>query len=254
MNPTLSIIIPAYNEESRIEKTLKNISEFLRSHSVSFEIIVVANNCTDGTVALLERVKASYLPELVIIDIPRSGVVGNTKGSAIGVGMRSAQGLYHLFIDADNATTFAHVIDFMKSIDEGYGAVIGSRYIAGAEVVKKQPWPRVVLSRMGNLLIRSLLLPGIYDTQCGFKMFSRIASKDIFEQTRVSGWGADLEMIALARKFGYTVKEFPVRWEAQDDSRLSSNAFLSTLRELFTIRKNLKEGIYKKTKNGDFVK
>jgi dolichyl-phosphate beta-glucosyltransferase len=245
MNPTLSIIIPAYNEESRIEKTLKNISGFLRPSNLSFEIIVVANNCTDGTVPLLERIKGSYLPELVIVDIPRSGVVGNTKGYAIEVGMRIAQGQYHLFIDADNATSFAHVVDFMKCIDEGYGVVIGSRYIAGADVVKKQPWTRIVMSRMGNLLIRSVLLPGIYDTQCGFKMFSQSASRDIFKQTTVSGWGADLEMLALARMFGYTVKEFPVRWEAQDDSRLSSNAFIYTLRELFTIRKNLKSGIYK---------
>jgi len=246
MNPILSIIIPAYNEEKRIEKTLRYISDFLRSKNISFEIIVVANNCTDNTVLLLNNLKNSSMPEIITINIPREGIVGNMKGYAIGVGMKRAIGDYHIFIDADNATRFDVVLDFINDIDNGFDVVIGSRYIKGSYVVKKQPLYRIILSRLGNILIQALLIPGIYDTQCGFKMFSKKASKDIFERTIVSGWGADLEMLTIAKIFNYKIKEAPVYWEAQDKSTLNSNAFLYTLKELFTIRKNLYSGIYNK--------
>lgn len=245
MNSTLSVIIPAYNEEKRIGKTLSYISNFLRSKKISFEIIIVANNCTDNTVAFLETVKNESISELVIINIPKEGIVGNMKGYAIGVGMRKASGLYHIFIDADNATRFDHVTQFMDYINQGYGVVVGSRYIKGAHVVKMQPLYRIVLSRLSNLLIRLVLLPNIYDTQCGFKMFSRDASKNIFTKTTVNGWGADLEMLAIARNSGFKIKEAPVYWEAQDASTVRSHAFLQTLKELFVIRKNVRKNKYK---------
>lgn len=246
MNPILSIIIPAYNEEKRIGKTLDNVSSFLYSKKISFEIIVVANNCTDNTVLLLNDIKSKLIPELIIIDIPKEGIVGNMKGYAIGIGMKHARGNYHVFIDADNATYFDSVISFIDFMYKGYDVVIGSRYVKGSNVVKKQPFYRIVLSRLSNLLIRSLLIPGIYDTQCGFKMFSNNASKYIFSQITVNGWGADLEMLAIARNFGFKIKEAPVLWEAQDESTVRAHAFFHTLKELFIIRKNLKNHLYKK--------
>lgn len=246
MSTTLSIIIPAYNEERRIGKTLDHISTFLRAKDISFEIIVVANNCTDNTIPLLHNLKATSIPEIIVHDVKRGELVGNMKGYAIKVGMESALGDYHIFIDADNATTFDAVTNFMKTIEEGSDVVIASRYIKGAVVEKKQPLYRIIISRVGNLIIQLLLLPGIHDTQCGFKMFSSKASKIIFKRTTIAGWGADLEMLAIAREFGLITKELPVHWEAQDESTVASHAFIGTLRELFQIRKNLRKGIYKK--------
>lgn len=248
MNITLSIIIPAYNEERRIKKTLIYISDFLRLNKISFEIIVVANNCNDGTVALLSQIKSDSIPEIVIIDIPREGIVGNMKGYAISVGMKKATGRYHIFIDADNATSFESVISFMKLVDIGYDVVIGSRYVVGSDVVRKQPFYRVLLSRMSNLLIRLVLLPRIYDTQCGFKMFSQKSSKEIFSQVTVPGWGADMEMLAIAQTLGYKISEAPIRWEAQDESTVRAHAFIQTLKELFAIRRNILMRRYKHIK------
>ncbi len=244
MNIFLSIIIPAYNEQRRIRKTLIYISDFLRLNKIDFEIIVVANNCNDNTVELLNQIKQESIKELIVIDIPRQGVIGNMKGYAISVGMQKAIGKYHLFIDADNATTFESVFSFIKYIDGGYDVVIGSRYVKGSEVIKKQPLYRVVLSRLSNLLIQLVLLPGIYDTQCGYKMFSQRASKNIFQKVTVTGWGADMEMLAIAQTQGYKIKEAPIRWEAQDESTVRAHAFTYTLKELFAIRWNVARGIY----------
>lgn len=248
MKPTLSIIIPAYNEEKRIKKTLDSISSFLRFNKVNFEIIIVTNNCTDDTVSLLDQIKNDSIPEIININIPREGSVGNMKGYAIGVGMRKAQGLYHIFIDADNATSFNNVHMFMDYIDNGYDVVIGSRYVTGADIIKKQPLHRIILSRLSNLLIQILLLPGIYDTQCGFKMFSQKASINIFSKTTVNGWGADLEMLAIARNLNFKIKEAPIKWESQDESTVRSHAFINTLKELFVIRKNINACLYKNDK------
>ncbi len=242
---TLSIIIPAYNEERRIGKTLDHISTFLREKNISFEIIVVANNCTDNTIPLLHNLKNTSIPEIIVLDIERGELVGNMKGYAIKVGMESASGEYHLFIDADNATTFSHAIDFIQFIKDGYDVVIGSRYVSGAKVVKRQPVYRVILSRLSNLLIRVVLFINIYDTQCGFKMFSRNASKEIFRRMTVAGWGADLEMLAIAKSLGYKIKEAPVIWEAQDESTVRSHAWWYTLKELFIIRSRVIKGKYK---------
>ncbi len=246
MNPTLSVIIPAYNEEKRIGKTLDSVFDFLRTQKIIFEIIVVANNCTDNTVSLLEDIKKSSIPELIIINIPHEGIVGNMKGYAIGVGMRSARGLYHIFIDADNATRFDAITDFIEYAKQGYGVVIASRYVKGAHIVKDQALYRILFSRLGNLLIRVVLLPKIYDTQCGFKLFTNDASKEIFSRITIAGWGADLEMLAISKVYGYKIKELPVYWEAQNGSTLRSNAFINTLKELFIIRNNVRKGLYRK--------
>jgi len=245
MSPTLSIIVPAYNEEKRIGKTLEVISTFLRSKNISFEIIIVANNCTDNTVSSVNNIKAISIPEIIVMEIERGEMIGNMKGYAIKVGMQSAGGQYHLFLDADNATTFSHSISFIQLIKDGYDVVIGSRYIAGANVVKKQSLYRIILSRLSNLLIRLVLIPGIYDTQCGFKMFSHNASRQIFAKATVAGWGADLEMLAIARVLGFKIKESPVTWESQDESTVRSHALWHTLKELFMIRNNVKKSLYK---------
>jgi dolichyl-phosphate beta-glucosyltransferase len=246
MSTTLSVIIPAYNEEKRIGKTLDNVSTFLRAQKISFEIIVVTNNCTDSTRSLVESIKSTSIPELVVVDIPHEGVAGNIKGYAIGTGMKIAKGDYHIFIDADNATRFSHVTEFIEYAKGGYDVVIASRYIAGAHIVKKQPLYRIVLSRLGNLLIRIVLLPRVYDTQCGFKLFTSRASKEVFSRMTIPDWGADLEMLAISKAHGLKIKEVPVYWEAQGGSTIRSNAFTNTLRDLFVIRANVNRGLYNK--------
>jgi len=241
---TLSVIIPAYNEEKRIPKTLRSVATFLRASNISFEIIVVPNNCSDNTIKVLQTMQKEEISEIKIVTVENKGVVGNTKGLAISTGMKEANGEYHMFMDADNATSFEGILDFIKCVEDGYDVVIASRYVNGAKILKKQPTSRIILSRIGNIIIRTLLLPGIYDTQCGFKLFSKKASRKIFANTTINGWGIDLEILALAKHFSFKIKEFPVIWEAQDESTVRSHAFVHTLYELFRIRRNIKNKIY----------
>jgi dolichyl-phosphate beta-glucosyltransferase len=240
----LSIVIPAYNEERRIPKTIKSVSGFLRKNNISFELIVVPNNCSDNTVVVLQKMQKEEVPEIKIVTIKNEGVTGNTKGLAISAGMKEANGEYHMFMDADNATSFDCILDFINYVKDGFDVVIASRYVPGAKITKKQPITRIMVSRVGNIIIRLLLLPNIYDTQCGFKLFSQKASKRIFVNTTINGWGIDLEILALAKYFGFKIKEAPVVWEAQDESTVRSHAFFYTLKELFKIRKNIKNKFY----------
>lgn len=242
----LSVIIPAYNESKRIPKTLRDVADFLRTNQILFEIIVVLNNCSDNTEEVVKKIQTDEIPEIKIVTLPSVGIKGNTKGLAISAGMKAANGDLVVFIDADNATSFSVILEFISCAQNGYDVVIASRYINGAKIIKRQPYSRIALSRIGNLIIRVFLLPSIYDTQCGFKLFTRRAAREIFSRTTIVGWGIDLEILALAKYLGFNIKEFPVTWESQDESTVRSYALFYTLKELFKIRKNIKNKFYQK--------
>jgi dolichyl-phosphate beta-glucosyltransferase len=188
------------------------------------------------------------ISEIKIVKVFKKDSIGNTKGLAISTGMREAVGDFNLFIDADNATMFDDVLKFIESAKNGNDVVIASRYIEGAKILKKQSKTRIILSRTGNFISRLFLLPGVYDTQCGFKLFSKEATKAIFSQTTIEGWGADMEMLAIARYLGLRIKEIPVVWEAQDGTKIKPLAFLHTLKELWQIRRNVRNKAYFKSK------
>src|SRR3989344_5075497 len=241
----LSVVIPAYNEEKRIGKTLSDVDKYLKKQEYGYEIIVVDNHSNDGTCQVVKEYQESGVRNVVRLCLSHS--VG-AKGSAVRLGiMDHAQGDFIMFMDADNATPVSEIEKFWPYLEKGgYQAVIGSRYLTDANVTHKQPLYRIVLSRMSNLLIQMLAVPGIKDTQLGFKAFTRAAAKDIFSLVTIPGWGFDMEVLTIAKKHGYNIKEVGVLWREQGGSHVPLSAYLQSLKDLFKIKIRSLMGQYDK--------
>ena len=227
-NPYLSVVIPAYNEEKRILKTLTYIYKYLSVQKYTWEIIVVDDGCKDDTANI---VKESHLQNINLVNYGSN----RGKGYAVHFGVSRARGQYILFCDADNATPFEQIEGLLKYA-ENYQVVIGSRYLKESKIEIKQPLNRIIGARLGNILIQLLILPGIVDTQCGFKLFKAECAHQIFAKQTIWRWAFDMEILALARKLGYKIKQVPVRWQDQVGSKVEGAAFRKTLGELLKIR------------------
>jgi len=240
-NPDLSIVIPAYNEEQRITPTLDRLYAFLSSGTRSFEIVVVDDGSVDGTAALVESL-VTRMPELRLIrSKPNRG-----KGAAVRVGMLGARGEVRVMCDADGSMPAEELPKLLAPLATGqYEIAIGSRYAPGASPTASQPRWRVLWSRLCNTVIQRSLVPGVRDTQCGFKAFTAEAARDLFGRAQISGWAFDLEILALAIRRGWTIQEVGVVWI--DDRRSRVNPLLDlwkVIREALTIRRNLRTGVY----------
>ncbi|MBN2585278.1 glycosyltransferase family 2 protein, partial [Patescibacteria group bacterium] len=181
----LSVVIPAYNEERRIGKTLAAVRQFLDKQTYAYEVLVVDDGSNDTTNAIVSIIADGW-PELKLID----NRINRGKGAVVKQGVLAARGQYILFADADNATPIEQVDKLLPYVDQ-YPIVVGSRYCAGGHVHIPQARHRIFLSRTSNLLIRILAVPGIYDTQCGFKLFEQRAGKNIFANVKLSRFGFD---------------------------------------------------------------
>ena len=240
----LSIIIPAKNEEKNIKNTVEDVFKYLTDKNFSYEIIVVENNSKDKTVemvnSLLSTIHTLSLLHLVIETIKPS------KGYAVKMGMLKAQGDYKLIMDADNATNIRELEKLMPYFDHGYDVVIGSIALKGSNVASgSEPVWRIIFGKMGNLFIQIMAVPGIFDTQRGFKIFSKKSADEIFYQTKISGWGWDIEALALARKYRYKIKEVPISWKNDmSNSKIGLRAYFQVLLETVKIRWNLLTGKY----------
>lgn len=213
--PFLSIVIPAYNEEKRLAGTLKQIWAFLREQEFAAEVVVVDDGSRDRT-AQIARDFGTDKPIRVLGDGANHG-----KGWAVRTGMLQAAGEHVLFSDADLSTPMEEVLAFFPSVQEGYDVVIGSRGLPGSVLEVREPWHRELLGRAGNLVIQPAAgLWGIRDTQCGFKMFRRQACQDVFSRTLMDGISFDVEILYLARRMGYRIKESPVRWAFVPGSKI----------------------------------
>lgn len=236
----LSVIIPARNEERRLGATLDSVEKYLRKQNYNAEIIVVADNCQDKTKTIAENFDNNFR-NIKILEL-KDGQGG--KGAAVRAGIMQSQGKFVLFMDADNATRIHELNCFLPYLEKDYEVVIGSRAIKGSRIMIRQPLWREFSGKIGNLIIRILILPGIYDTQCGFKIFRQEAAKRIFEKQTIFGWGFDVEILVLARYFKFAIKEMPIAWHNSYDSRVSRGDYLKTLREIFKIRRNLRQKVY----------
>ena len=236
----LSIIIPAYNEEGRIGKTIFAINEYLQKQNYSYEIIVSDDGSKDNTVQLVKNL-GEKVKNLRVIDNKKN----HGKGYVVRQGIMEAKGEYRLFMDADNATTVDQVENLLPFFKDGYDVVIGDRDLKESEIKKHQSRFKEILGDIGNLLIQTLAVPGIKDTQCGFKCFSAKFVEKIFPKLKVDRWGFDIEILALARKFGYKIKTVPVVWINDEESKVSMSGYINTLKELFQIKWNLISGKYK---------
>lgn len=237
-NIYLSIIIPAYNEEHRIVKTLNVIDRFFENQNYSYEIIIVNDGSSDKTVEIVKNLK---IKNLIIIDNKKN----RGKGYAVNSGVKAAAGKYILFTDSDNSTPIEELKKILPYITQ-FQVIIGSRYLEESKIKIKQSFPRVFLGRMGNLAAQILLLPGISDTQCGFKLFEARAAKEIFTKQTIWRWGFDMEILKVARDLGYKIKEVPVVWRNDNRSKIqSSSVFAKTFLELIKISFNSWGGKYK---------
>lgn len=235
----LSVIIPAYNEERRIGKTLAAIREFLDKQGYSYEVVVVDDGSRDTTRDVVKIIAEGW-PQLQLI----SNRQNQGKGSVVKQGMLNAKGHYILFTDADNATPIKQVDKLLKYIND-CPIVIGSRHCPGAKIHIPQAPHRKLLSRASNLLIRILAVPGIWDTQCGFKLFERNAGQNIFANVRLKRFGFDFEALVIARHLGYKFKEVGIEWYNDEESKVrTGREALRTLRDLFRVKLNLMRGRY----------
>jgi dolichyl-phosphate beta-glucosyltransferase len=233
--PFLSIIIPAYNEAERLPVTLVDMDKRLSGADFSYEIVVVNDGSKDNTAEVVQKI-AKTIPHLRLIDNEKN----QGKGGVVRDGMLAVKGRYRIFTDADNSTSidqFEKMRPHLAGQEGGeYDVVIGSRAVKGAELDPPEPFYRQLLGKAGNLLIQLLNLPGIWDSQCGFKCFTAGAAERIFSKTKITGWGFDIEALALARAMGYKIKEVPVRWVNKAGSTVGLQAYLQVFVENAKIR------------------
>lgn len=239
-HPYLSVIIPAYNEAERLPATLVDVDKYLSAAGFAYEIIVADDGSGDTTPDIVQRM-AKTIKNLTLLRFERN----RGKGAVVRDGMLAARGAYRLFMDADNSTSAGQFETMRPFFEQGYGVVFGSRALAESRLLPPEPWYRSLPGKMGNLFwIQLLVLPGLWDTQCGFKAFSAEAANRVFKAARIDGWGFDVEVLALAKRFGYRIKEVPVVWKNDLRSRVSFSAYLKVLIETVKIRLWLWTGKY----------
>jgi len=250
----LSIIIPVYNEEKRLPNTLREIDKYLRKQAYDYEILVVDDGSKDRTVEV-GRGLASTIKSLKITGYKKN----QGKGYAVRFGLKEASGDYRLFTDADNSTSidqiekmwpwFAEVSPHLtphpasqnSALEKGYDIVIGSRDIKGAVLDPPQPWLRHIILGEGFKLYRKLMvgLWRVEDTQCGFKGFKKEAVEKILPKCQINRFAFDPEILVLAKKLGFKIKEIPVYWKNDLESKVNFKSILKMALDLIKIRWNL---------------
>jgi glycosyltransferase involved in cell wall biosynthesis len=238
--PLLSLIIPAFNEGTRLPQTLPQIIDFVGSQTYSSEVIVINNNSSDNTRQIADDFAGRY-PFVRVLDERRQG-----KGAAVRTGMLAAHGEYLFMADADLSMPISEVNKFLPPQLENYDVAMGSREVEGA-VRYDEPAYRHFMGRVFNLVVRLLAVPGFQDTQCGFKCFRRSVALDVLPFQSIDGWAFDVELLFIAQKRGYKIIEVPVAWYYRANSRISpfSDA-VDMFREVLKIRLNGRRGHYDK--------
>jgi len=227
---SLSVVIPAFNEEKRLPGTLAKILPFLRARGESFEVVVVNDGSSDRTAAVAREAG----DEVRVLENP-----GNRgKGYSVRNGMLNAQGQWRLMTDADLSTPIEDLDTLTRALD-GAEIAIASRAVAGANVEKHQSMMRESSGRFFNLLVRLLHLPGILDTQCGFKLFSAAAAEAAFRHSKLDGFAFDVEALVRARRAGFRIREVAVTWRNDEQTRVSFLRGLAAFADLFRLKLGL---------------
>ena len=214
-HPFLSIVIPAYNESRRLGPALRQIRDYAERKGLDAELIVVDDGSSDATIGVAEDFDAGPLGVQLLRNRINRG-----KGYSVRRGMRRARGRVLLMTDADQSTPIWEIEKVLPFLDEGFDVVIGSRDMDESDISEHQPWYRHILGLALRGLRRRVMLGDIRDTQCGFKAFTREAGKRIFAELRDEGFAFDCEVLLLARKMGYRIKEVGVAWCNDPDSRV----------------------------------
>jgi dolichyl-phosphate beta-glucosyltransferase len=239
--PLLTIIIPAYNEERRLPRSLDRIVEFVDEQcakgAFSTEVLVVENGSRDRTTDVAE----SYAARHPYIHVLHSG---KGKGAAVRAGMMAGQGSYLFMCDSDLSMPIEEVLKFLPPALDGYDVAIASREGPGAHRYDEPPF-RHIMGRVFNLIVRVIAIPRFQDTQCGFKSFRREVAREIFAELTTAGWSFDVEALFVALRRGYRVVAIPIEWYADTHSKIDPvRDTLRMVRDLVQIRLNGWRGVY----------
>jgi dolichyl-phosphate beta-glucosyltransferase len=237
LNPFFSIVIPAHNEQNRLPGTLEKIFHFLEQQSFTSEVIVVENGSTDGTHEVA-REFAKRHGNLSVIQSEKG------KGAAVQRGILEAKGQYRFMCDADLSMPVEEIVKFIPPKLQDFDIAIASREAKGA-VRYNEPSYRHWGGRGINLLIQTLILPGLNDTQCGFKCFRAEVAEDLFNRQTLDGWSFDIELLYIARRHGYRIVEIPIHWYHFSDSKVSAlRDAMRMISDIFRIHANARRGTY----------
>lgn len=227
--PWLSVVIPAFDESRRIAPTLLSIVLWLRNRGHPFEVIVVDDGSRDETGAVVDEFSVEH-PEVRVIRFDRN----RGKGAAVREGMRIAAGSWRLMADADGATPIPELDRLLVEASKGADVVIGSRAIAASDTIIERRLARHLIGRLFAALVHAVAVPGVRDTQCGFKLFRGDVARELFAAQRLERFGFDVELLFLARRLGWRVAEVAVSWNDVQGSKVSLasglDAFLDVLR------------------------
>jgi len=235
--PALSVVIPAFNEADRLPKTLARLREWLSERQRPYEIVVVDDGSVDGTADAAREAGGETL--VLLRHTPNRG-----KGHAVRRGMLAATGQRRLMTDADLSTPIEELPKLMAELDRGIPIAIGSRAVEGARIEVHQPVFREAMGRLFNRLVQTLLLPGLQDTQCGFKLFTGPAAELAFGASRLDGFSFDVEALYIAGRHGLRIAEVPVVWRNDEASRVSLGAGGAAFVDLVRIRMLAWRGTY----------
>ena len=204
--------MPAYNEGERIGRGIEQVMQYAQQRNLCSELIVVDDGSGDDTAQIAQQAAARRVAVRVLRNTTNRG-----KGYSVKRGLLEARGRYAGFIDVDMSTPVWEVDKVLSALEGGAQVAIGSRAIAGATIDQHQPWWREQAGKLFGLFTRLVLLPGIADSQCGFKFFTQEAAREIFSHQKLPGWAFDAEVLYIARQLGYSIAQVPVRWA--DDPR-----------------------------------
>ena len=241
MSIFLSVIIPAHNEEGRLPDTLEQVFRFLEKQSFESEVIVVENGSTDNTLRVAQQFAADHAHCRVLQS-------EKGKGAAVRRGMLEAHGEYRFMCDADLSMPVDEIVKFIPPVLENAEIAIASREAKGAVRYNEPPY-RHIGGRGINYLIQLLILPGLNDTQCGFKCLQADVVDDIFKRQKLNGWSFDIEMLYLARRRGHRVREIPVHWYYHPETKVSAlRDALRMIGDIFRIHVYALRGVYDGTR------
>ncbi|HKW07367.1 MAG TPA: dolichyl-phosphate beta-glucosyltransferase [Candidatus Dormibacteraeota bacterium] len=228
----LSVVVPCYNEELRLPRTIELIERYLEDKKTAYELILVDDGSADGTRAVMNAA-ASRNQSVKIELLPHN----RGKGRALAVGVMAARGEEILATDADLSTPIEELPRLQAALDAGAGIAIASRALRGSRVEVSQPFYRVLMGKGFNLIVQAVLLPGIWDTQCGFKLFRGDVAHRVFADLITDGFGYDPEVLFRARKQGVKIAEVPVVWRNSAPTKVSPlRSSLDMLRHVIRLR------------------
>jgi dolichyl-phosphate beta-glucosyltransferase len=228
----LSIVIPCYNEETRLPRTIQQVERFLDSKDIGYELILVDDGSSDGTRKVMDAA-AERNRSVRVEALPRN----RGKGRALAEGVAAAKGSEVLVTDADLSTPIEELPKLQAELDRGAGVAIASRAVRGSRVEISQPFYRVLMGKAFNLLVQAVLLPGIWDTQCGFKLFRGDVAREAFAELTTDGFGYDPEVLYRAKKRGVRIAEVPVVWRNSAPTKVSPiKSSLDMFRHVLRIR------------------